>query len=127
MAKIRVVYFQDDDRSVPVLEWLRSQKPKAKDKGRKWIGLLADLGSELRRPLADYLEEDIYELRWALNHVQYRILYFFDGTTAAVLAHSITKKDVIPPVDLKRAVERKKKYHANRKTHTYEKEFPQDE
>jgi len=127
VSKIRVVYYQDDDGSVPVLEWLRCQKPKAKEKGRKRIGLLADLGHELRRPIADYLEEDIYELRWALNHVQYRILYFFDGETAAVLAHAITKEDIIPPADLRRAIDRKKKYNGNRKKHTYEKEFPQDE
>ncbi len=127
MPRIRVVFYKDDDGSVPVLEWLRGQKPKARDKGRKWLGLLADLGHEVRRPIADYLAHDIYELRWSLNHVQYRILFFFDGETAAVLAHSITKEDIIPPADLNRAIERKKKYHASRKKHTYEKEFPQDQ
>ncbi len=32
MPITRVVFYQDDDKSVPVLEWLDSLPPKAQDK-----------------------------------------------------------------------------------------------
>ncbi len=37
----------------------------------------------------DYLRDGIYELRAKHIHVQYRILYFFDGQNIAILAHAI--------------------------------------
>ena len=32
--------------------------------------------------------------------MQYRILYFFHGRNVAILAHSLTKEDEIPAVDI---------------------------
>lgn len=55
------------------------------------IQRLAQLGHELRRPEADLLRDEIYELRAKHGHVQYRILYFFHGRETAVLAHALTK------------------------------------
>src|ERR1043165_1903676 len=48
-----------------------------------------------------------YELRAKEGHVQYRILYFFHGRNGAILAHSLTKEDVIPRSDIERALRRK--------------------
>jgi phage-related protein len=87
---------------------------------RARIQLLAEFGHELRRPAADYLDEGIYELRAKHGHVQFRILYFFHGKAVAVLAHSITKEDVIPKAELERAKKRKQSFEANPKKHTYE-------
>ena len=41
--------------------------------------MLSQLGHELRRPLADYLDQGIYELRARIGQVNYRILYFLYG------------------------------------------------
>ena len=84
------------------------------------IRLLAQLGHELRRPLADYLEEDIYELRIRRGRVNYRILYFFHGQNIAILAHGLVKEDVIPQADLTRAIKRKEAFLKDPEKHTYE-------
>lgn len=83
---ITVVFYQEDDGTVPVLEWLDSLPRKAQDKCFVRISRLEELGHELRRPEADLLRDNIYELRIGLQGINYRILYFFHGKQAAVLA-----------------------------------------
>ena len=83
---------------------------------------MAQFGHELRRPAADYLRDGIYELRAKQGHVQYRILYFFHGREAAILAHSLTKEDVVPAADIERAIKRKRMFESTPRKHTYEEE-----
>jgi hypothetical protein len=84
------------------------------------IKQLANNGYELRRPAADYLRDDIYELRAKHVRVQYRILYFFHGRNIAILAHAITKEEAaVPDIDIERAIERKRLFVENPETHTY--------
>src|SRR4051812_44479265 len=94
-----VIFFQDDAGHAPVLDWLRElqeENAKAWASCRAKIVLLSQFGHELRRPAADFLQDDIYELRARQGHVQYRILYFFHGRNVAVLSHNLTKEDSIP-------------------------------
>lgn len=77
MPETEVLYYQDDNGAVPVLDWLtklgrRSRKAGAKCAAR--IDVLAELGHELRRPMADYLRDGIYELRIRDGRVNYRLL-----------------------------------------------------
>lgn len=67
MPKIAVVFYQEDAKTVPVLDWLDHLPAKAQDKCRLRIERLRDLGHELRRPEADYLRDGIYELRVGLR------------------------------------------------------------
>jgi hypothetical protein len=94
VPKTHVVFYQDEDGEIPVLQWLK-QLLKQDRKGYAncvaRIKQLANNGYELRRPAADYLRDDIYELRAKHVRVQYRILYFFHGRNIAILAHAITK------------------------------------
>src|SRR6266851_8065320 len=115
MPKIRVVFYKEDDGSVPILEWLDLLQPRALDKCTVRIERLAELGHELRRPEADLLRDGIYELRVGLQHVNYRILYFFHGRVAAVLAHGLTKKDTVPDRAIETALARKRKYESDPK------------
>ncbi|MFO0972902.1 MAG: type II toxin-antitoxin system RelE/ParE family toxin [Phycisphaerae bacterium] len=84
------------------------------------INRLVAAGHELRRPTADYLRDKICELRSKRGRVNYRILYFFHGRNAAVLAHALTKEDKVPAVDIERAIERRRLYEGNPKKHTYQ-------
>ena len=123
MPETHVVFYQEEDGEVPVLEWL-TQLLKEDRKGYAncvaRIKQLAASGYELRRPGADYLEDGIYELRAKHIHVQYRILYFFHGQNVAILAHAITKEQAaVPSIDLKRAIERKSLFEENPDAHTY--------
>lgn len=59
------------------------------------IERLVKFGHELRRPLADFLEEGIHELRIRKGRVNYRILYFFHGKNLAIPAHALAKEDKV--------------------------------
>ena len=119
MPKIKVVFYKEDDGSVPILEWLDSLQERALDKCTVRIERLAELGHELRRPEADLLRDGIYELRIGLQHMNYRILYFFHGRLAAVVSHGITKEDKVPSKEIEKAIERKRKFEVDPEGHTH--------
>jgi phage-related protein len=114
-----VIFYKEEDGSVPVLEWLDKLPDKAQDKCRVRIERLADLGHELRRPEADFLRDKIYELRVSLQGVQYRILYFFYSNISVVISHGIIKEREVPSKEIDRAIERRKRFEENPEAHTY--------
>ena len=126
MPETCVVFYKDKNGNIPVLLWL----DKLERQDRKGlviclerIQLLASLGHELRRPLADFLKDGIYELRTSRQRVQYRILYFFHGRNIAIIAHAIVKEgSAVPDIDIDRAIERQRLFTANPEIHTYEEE-----
>jgi phage-related protein len=120
MPKIKVAFYREDDGNVPILEWLDSLPEKALDKCTVRIERLEQMGHELRRPEADLLRDGIYELRVGLQHVNYRMLYFFHGRTAAVVSHGLVKEAEVPPKEIERAIQRKQKFEKNPKAHTHE-------
>ncbi len=64
MPDAEVIYYCDDDGTAPVIEWLlklSKNKRKAAEKCLVRIETLRQLGHELRRPIADYLRDGIYE------------------------------------------------------------------
>lgn len=114
-----MLLYQEDDGIVPLLEWLDSLPSKAVSKCRVRIERLAELGHELRRTEADFLRDEIYELRIGLQGQNYRMLYFFHGKAVVVLSHGLVKEREVPPKEIDKAVERKRKFEANSKRHTY--------
>jgi phage-related protein len=120
MPKTRVVFFREDDGSVPVLDWLGGLAPKPRLKCLAKIERLRELGHELRRPEADYLRDGIYELRVSLQGIQYRLLYFFYGTVAAVLSHGIVKEQAVPGREIERAVEQRERFKRDPEQHSAE-------
>ena len=119
MPRTRVVLYRDVDGSSPFLEWFKNLPAKVQDKCYVRLERLREIGHELRRPEADLLRDGIYELRTSLQGVHYRILFFFHGTVAAVVSHGLVKERVVPPREIDRAVERKKRFEANPLKHTY--------
>ena len=118
MAKTDVIYYAEDGVA-PALEWLAEQPRKVQDKFDFLFGLLEDKGSTLHRPYAAPLAQKIFELRARHQQVNYRLLYFFDGMTAAVVAHGCTKEDVVDPADIDRAAARRKRFLKDPHSHTY--------
>lgn len=123
MPATKIVYFQDNDGTVPVLEWLndlRRLQTKAFAGCVARIRLLAAEGNALRRPVADYLRDGIYELRVRQGRVHYRLLYFFHGSNVAILAHACTKEGEVPAADIDRAKYRKDIFIRDSDRHIYE-------
>ena len=52
--------------------------------------------------------------------MNYRMLYFFHGRTAAVVSHGLVKEAEVPPKEIDKAIERKRKFEKNPKGHTHQ-------
>jgi phage-related protein len=123
MARIDVLLYQEGDGTPPPLvTWLDGLPEEARIRCLARLALLEEHGHDLRRPHADYLEDDIYELRVKVRTVNYRILYFFHGRTAVVASHGFAKERRVPPGEIRLAVERKERFRANPRRHTFRRE-----
>ena len=122
MPRTIVVFYREPEGKVPVLDWLsdlRKTSTGAYGRCLAAIERLAEAGHELRRPLADLLEDGIHELRIRKGRVNYRILYFFYGRDLTVLGHAITKEDVVPAIEIERCVRRKLAFESDPDGHTH--------
>lgn len=119
MPRVSVVFYQDDDRSVPFLDWFKALDEPIQDKCRVKLERLGELGHELRRPEADYLRDGIYELRVKHRRVNYRMLYFFHSRTAVVISHGLKKEKKVPLGAIDRAVRFKRRFEDDPDGHTY--------
>ena len=120
MPRVTVFYFREDEQTVPLVQWLDEIPAKAQQKCQARLQRLEELGHELRRPEADYLRDEIYELRASHRGIHYRMLYFFHGRTAVVVSHGIIKERTVPPREIDIAVKRKKMFEANPGRHRFQ-------
>lgn len=120
MPGARVIFYREENGEVPLLEWFDQISKKAIVKCRLKIARLQELGHELRRPEADYLRDEIYELRVSLQGMQYRMLYFFHGNVAAVVSHGIVKEAKVLPREIDLAIKRKQRFEQSPGRYTYE-------
>jgi phage-related protein len=111
MPETKVIFFMEEDGSVPVFDWLdKLSSKRARAKCLALLRLLALTGHELRRPRADTLRDGIRELRAEVGNVNYRLLYFFSGKDQVVISHGITKEDKVPDSEIDRAIQNRQKY-----------------
>jgi hypothetical protein len=120
VSQTRVVFFREEDGTVPLLEWLDELPSKVQLKCLARIERLKQEGHELRRPEADFLRDKIYELRVGFQGGNYRMLYFFHGNVAAVVSHGIVKEREVPAKEIENAIIRKAKFERDPQAHTFE-------
>jgi phage-related protein len=101
---LKGIYFYVDDRGhKPVREFIEALSLRDQAKVLAYVDELKKQGHNLRRPMADYLGDRIYELRPSDN----RIFYFFFLKNHAVLLHALRKRtDKIPHGDLELCLKR---------------------
>src|ERR1700688_806886 len=109
-AEVRtLVYASDGDvfyragETVLFDKWLNTLPVEVQAKCLSQFRLLRSQGHELRRPIADFLRDGIYELRPTYQGVHYRILYFFSGKNIVVISHGLSKESEVPAVEIDRA------------------------
>ena len=102
-----ILFFVDARGNSPVKEFINSLSLKDQAKIAAYFNELKNQGHNLRRPMADYVGEGVYELRPRDN----RIFYFFFLRESAVILHAIKKKtNKIPPNDLDLCLKRKNEF-----------------
>lgn len=122
MPETLLQFYQEEDGSVPVRDWLAKLQQRNRPAFAKCVAMierLAAIGHELRRPHADRLRDGIYELRIRHQRVNYRILYFFHGQNVAFLAHALVKEKQVPNVEIDRAIARRRRLESDPVKHTY--------
>ena len=119
MPVTEVVFFAEEGGSCPLIEWMDQLPEKARVKCIVRIERLAQMGHELRRPEADFLRDDIHELRASLRGIPYRMLYFFSGGQA-VISHGLIKQGTeVPPKEINIAIKRKTRFEKDPQKHVY--------
>ena len=88
MGRKTVVYYPDSRGATPALAFLLGLPQDDQQKVFAYISYLEEHGEALRRPIAEYLGDKLYELR----PKQVRILYAFVGKGTAVILHAFRKK-----------------------------------
>jgi phage-related protein len=122
LPKTEVLIFAEENGRSPFLQWLDMQPPKVQDKCIVLVERLEELGHELRRPQADYLRDDIYELRVNRQGINYRVLYFFYKNKATISHGFVKKKGKVPEKEIDIAIKNRIKFLANQEKHTYKEE-----
>jgi hypothetical protein len=103
-----VRFFKNDKGVVPVHKWLKDLEKREPVVYAACLDAILQLtlhGHELRRPMAAFLRNGIYELRIKVRKVHYRIVYFFYGRNCAALSDGISgKKGEVDPRKIDQAV-----------------------
>ena len=94
MTRKTAVYYPDARGHTPALAFLMGLSQDEQQKVFAYISYLEEQGETLRRPIAEYLGDKIYELR----PKQIRILYALVDKRYAVILHAFRKKTgPVPP------------------------------
>jgi phage-related protein len=113
-----LTFYKEGDE-VPILHRLRRPLLRFRRSALRTSVISRPRVTKVRRPLADLLRDNIYELRPSCQGVHYRILYFFSSRNVVVVSHGLKKESEVPAVEIKRAIERKKRFEADPKAHTF--------
>ena len=102
-----ILFYEKENGSVPVQEFLLSLNIKMRAKMVRTIELLETYGNDLREPYSKYLEYGIFELRSKIGSDISRVFYFFMVGQQIVITHGYIKKSRKTP---KEEIERARKY-----------------
>ena len=106
--KFEIIFYQKEDKTKPVADFIRQLQPKMKVKVLRNIQLLQDFGTELREPYSKQLKNGIFELRIKQGSDISRILYFFFVGNKIIMTNGFVKKtQKTPESELKKAEEYK--------------------
>lgn len=92
MAKFEIEFYEKEDGTIPVQDFLSSLDIKMRTKVFRTIEMLRTNGNQLREPDSKYIDDGIMELRTKVGSNISRVLYFFVIGQKAVLTNGFVKK-----------------------------------
>lgn len=111
MDNFEVEFFEKDDGSFPVEEFILSQDIKMRAKIFRNLELLASHGDMLREPYSKSLGNGIFEIRTRVKSDITRILYFFVLGKKIILTNGFVKKtQKNPQKEINLALSRRNEY-----------------
>jgi hypothetical protein len=106
-----IQFYEDEEGSRPVEEFLDGLDKPRRAKVVALIGLLGEQGPTLPFPYSSQVRGKIRELRTRFAKERYRVLYFGGPERTFVLLHALEKStERLPERDVKIAEERMKRY-----------------
>lgn len=112
-----VIFYQRDDGTFPVKEFVSSLNPKMRSKVYKAIQLLKDNGNSIPYPFSRSLKDGVFELRVKFSNDIVRILYFFCKGQIIVLSNAFVKKtQKTPNREIELAISRKRDFERRKLT-----------
>ncbi len=105
-----VVFFQKENGTIPVKEFLNSLDTKMKAKTLRTISLLQINGNELHEPYSKAIQDGIFELRTKVVSDISRVLYFFIGKKVVLTNGFIKKSQKTPKEEIKTAIKYRNEY-----------------
>ena len=115
MPKVKVIFYDLPDGSMPAQEFLDSLEIKMQAKMVRTIAFLQENGSDLRELYSEYLQDGILELRAKVGSNISRVLYFFFDGKKAILTHGFIKKtQKTPRKEIDRALRYKEEYFSRK-------------
>ncbi|MBT9330019.1 type II toxin-antitoxin system RelE/ParE family toxin [Paracidobacterium acidisoli] len=90
-ASWKIDFFEEEDGSFPVRNWLDGLPEGVRGKVLARIDLLRKGGPTLDYPYTSQIEGKLREARLRMGKTRYRVLYFFDENRTAILLHGFTK------------------------------------
>ena len=91
MNKKKAIYYENSKGEKPVEEFINSLDVKIRAKLLARIEFLEEHWHELRRPLIDIVEDDLWELRVQFAKNKIRVIYVYMFKDCIVLLHSFIK------------------------------------
>lgn len=119
MPPVRVVLYREGHK-IPVKDWLDGCSDDEQDACYERLEALRNHGYELGFPAAEHLGDGIWELRMRVKKVRLRMLYFFHERATAVILNGFYKDTAkVPVVEIRRARDKRAKYHSEPESHTF--------
>lgn len=110
MQKFDIIFYEKEDGTEPVKDFLLSLDVKMRAKMLRTITMLRDNGNNLREPESKSLGDGIMELRAKIGSDISRVLYFFVVGKKVILTNGFVKKKQKTP---KSEIELAKRYRAD--------------
>lgn len=104
----KAIFYINADGGSPVEEFLDRLDESAKGKIASRIDFLGKHWHQVRRPLVDYLEDGLYELRVQFAKVRVRVIYAYMFKDYIVLLHGIVKRTAKVPENDKRIAKQRR-------------------